>query len=94
MENVMNVFTDETAKEWLTEVLRGGVVGVEFVKLDGTKRSMSCTLDEDVIPAESLPKTTSETPHAKSKDALAVFDVEKGEWRSFRWDSITAVTFG
>jgi len=47
-----------------------------------------------VIPVESLPKTTSETPRTKSKDALAVFDVEKGEWRSFRWDSITAVTFG
>jgi hypothetical protein len=91
---MMNVFTDETSKEWLLEVLRGGVVGVDFVKLDGTKRTMSCTLDETVIPTDALPKTTSATPRAKSKDALAVFDVEKGEWRSFRWDSITAVTFG
>jgi hypothetical protein len=90
---MMNVFNDAASKEWLTEALRGGVVGVEFTKVDGTKRVMSCTLDEDVIPLDMLPKETS-TPRAKSTEALAVFDVEIGEWRSFRWDSITGVTFG
>lgn len=89
----MNIFNDVASKEWLTEALRGGVIGVEFTKVDGTKRVMSCTLDEDVIPADMMPKETS-TPRARSADALAVFDVENVGWRSFRWDSITAVTFG
>lgn len=89
----MNVFNDAASKEWLTEALRGGVIGVEFTKVDGTKRVMSCTLDEDVIPPDMMPKETS-TPRTKSTEALAVFDVENGGWRSFRWDSITGVTFG
>jgi hypothetical protein len=37
---MMNVFNDAASKEWLTEALRGGVVGVEFTKVDGTKRVM------------------------------------------------------
>lgn len=89
----MNIFNDAASKEWLTGVLRGGVIGVEFTKVDGTKRVMSCTLDEDIIPQDMMPKETS-TSRAKSTDALAVFDVDIGEWRSFRWDSITAITFG
>ena len=89
----MNIFNDVASKEWLTEALRGGVIGVEFTKIDGSKRIMSCTLDEEIIPTDALPKATG-TPRAKSTDVLAVFDIDVGEWRSFRWDSITAVTFG
>lgn len=89
----MNVFTDATSKEWLIEALRGGVIGVEFTKVDGTKRVMSCTLDEDIIPADMMPKDTG-VSRTKSTEALAVFDVENAGWRSFRWDSITGVTFG
>lgn len=89
----MNVFNDANSKEWLAEVLRTGAIGVEFTKVDGTKRVMSCTLDERIIPVESIPKTSG-TSRTKSLDALAVFDVDIGEWRSFRWDSITAITFG
>jgi hypothetical protein len=27
------------------------------------------------------------------KDALAVFDIEKNDWRSFRWDSVKSIKF-
>lgn len=69
--------------------LQKGVVGVTFTKKDGTERTMMCTLDVGVIPNEFAPK--GEDKRVKSDEALAVFDVEKEGWRSFRWDSVKAV---
>lgn len=69
--------------------LQKGVVGVTFTKKDGTERTMMCTLDVGVIPNEFAPK--GEDKRVKNDEALAVFDVEKEGWRSFRWDSVKAV---
>jgi hypothetical protein len=65
---------------------------VTFTKKDGTNRDMRCTLVEGRIPTDKHPKTEG----ASSKDsgsAVRVFDTEKSEWRSFRWDSVTKVSF-
>jgi hypothetical protein len=65
---------------------------VTFTKKDGTLRDMRCTLSEGRIPSDKHPKTES----ASAKDsgsAVRVFDTEKQEWRSFRWDSVTKVSF-
>lgn len=78
-------FNDDKDKDWLKNQLREGVVLVTFKKKDGTKRKMRCTLAENEIPAEKMPKGSGKS---KSGDALAVFDVENQEWRSFRFDSI------
>lgn len=78
-------FDDDTQKDWLKSMLREGVVRVTFMKKDGSERKMLCTLSESEIPSEKMPKGTGK---AKSDEALAVFDVENQEWRSFRFDSI------
>lgn len=70
--------------------LQKGVVGVTFTKKDGTERTMMCTLDADVIPNDFAPKD-EDSKRAKNDEVLAVFDVEKEGWRSFRWDSVKAV---
>lgn len=85
--------TDFNSKEfqnWLTEVLHIVPVEVKFTKKDGTERVMKCTLQESDIPEESKPKGSN---RVKSDDSLRVFDVEKNEWRSFRWDSIKSIKF-
>ena len=51
---------------------------------------MLCTLAENKIPSEKMPKNSGKS---KSDDALAVFDIEKNDWRSFRWDSVTKIDF-
>lgn len=84
------VNTDEH-REWLFNLLNDGVVSVLFTKKDGTDREMACTLDMEVIPKEKQPKGVERT---KSTESLAVFDVEKDEWRSFRWDSIKVISVG
>ena len=65
---------------------------VTFTKKDGTVRDMRCTLCEGRIPADKQPKTEGSTT-TDSGSAVRVFDTEKQEWRSFRWDSVTKVSF-
>lgn len=66
--------------------LSEGKYRFSYVKLDGHIREAVGTLDMSLIPAEHHPKglTDSET---KSYNAFAYYDLEKGEWRSFRLDN-------
>lgn len=91
-----NVFLNNVEhRDWLLNALRFGPVTVNFVKADGSDRSMACTLDESIIPSEFVPKAKTEgtIERKKSPDALAVFDLENEGWRSFRWDAIKSVVF-
>ena len=63
---------------------------VVFTKKDGTDREMFCTLAESRIPTDKQPKTKEE-PSTTAGSAVRVFDTDKQEWRSFRWDSIKEV---
>lgn len=65
-------------------------VSVSFTKKDGTTREMLCTLAESAIPSDKQPKTKTEASDTIGS-ACAVFDIQKGEWRSFRWESVTSV---
>ena len=77
-------------RDWTTSLLKSQEVTISFTKKDGTERKMICTLAENKIPSEKMPKNSGKS---KSDDALAVFDIEKNEWRSFRWDSVTKIEF-
>jgi hypothetical protein len=86
-------------KTWLKGILHdehSKNLCVVFTKKDGTDREMFCTLTEGRIPADKQPKTQDTdgtTARPFSDDALRVFDTEKQEWRSFRWDSVKEVRF-
>lgn len=82
-ENI--IFKTEDDKNWLKGLLRERDVTVIFTKKDGTEREMLCTLVESKIPEGKRPIGSGKV---KNDDALAVFDLEKSEWRSFRYDSI------
>ena len=83
-------FTTKKEKDWLRTLLHEGVVGITFIKKDGSERLMQCTLAESKIPSEFAPKGSEK---AKSDEVLPVFDVENDGWRSFRWDSIKKIEF-
>ena len=86
----MSNFTTEDAKNQIIHELRRGIMNVVFTKADGTERKLICTLSEDRIPADKMPKGTGKT---KTDVALPVFDMENNAWRSFRWDSVQKVDF-
>ena len=80
----------KTGRDWMKALLKSQEVTISFTKKDGTKRKMFCTLAESKIPEEKMPKNSGKSV---SDDALAVFDIEKNDWRSFRWDSVTKIEF-
>ena len=76
----------EPLKEDVLKTLRAGATTVRFTKVDGSEREMRCTLSESQIPTDKQPKTKESGSTAGS--AVRVFDLDKGEWRSFRLDSL------
>jgi hypothetical protein len=76
-------------REFVKRELIKGVIDVIFTKKDGTERKMSCTLKSDiVVPYEKKTDKSKETP----TDVCPVFDVEKQEWRSFKYDNIRSIS--
>jgi len=76
-----------TTKSELIPFLKEGIVQVIFEKADGSERVMNCTLMES-----HLPPVDEDSPKRKVNDeVLAVWDIDKGEWRSFRLDSVLEI---
>lgn len=94
----MSTFNTPEFKQKVKDALhvKDNIVTINFVKKDGTNRAMLCTLVQDLIPEDKRPKPVEPKEGEEqrvtvySDEALRVFDTEKQEWRSFRWDSITS----
>ena len=72
--------------------LEQNVLVVDFTKLNGDKRVMTCTLREDIKPAATKADTMSQKKVREVSDAVvSVWDVNAKGWRSFRYDRINAV---
>jgi len=79
-------------KEDLKLLLSQNVLTVDFTKLDGDKRVMTCTLREDIKPAATKSDPMSQKKVREVSDAVvSVWDVNAKGWRSFRYDRINAV---
>lgn len=70
----------------IVDLLKKNIAEVVFTKVDGTARTMRCTLMEKFLPAQ---KDLEE--HTTRKNAIAVWDLEKEAWRSFRIDSVNTI---
>lgn len=73
-------------KSWFKGLLHETELTVTFFKTSGEERTMRCTLEDSKIPADKQPKGTS--TKKVSDSTIAVFDLDKNEWRSFRYESI------
>jgi glutaredoxin len=65
----------------------GAVVSVTFTKVDGTERTMLCTQNPNII-TETYTAPESNKERKPNPGVVAVYDIEKQGWRSFRLDSI------
>lgn len=90
----------EEFRSWVRGLLGEGIVTVSFTKKDGTERVLHCSTNTVHIPTDKHPKvheTNTEDPinfpKAKSVEAQAVFDIDKQEWRSFRWADVNNVRY-
>lgn len=73
-------------KKWFAGLLKEIEVNLVFKKVNGETRKMRCTLNEELIPEDK--KSTGSGKRKSPQDSIAVFDLDKQDWRSFRYDSI------
>ena len=79
-------------KPQLKNLLLKNEVTITFKKKDGTERTMLCTLKPDVLPVvEKKEEETEKVERKQSLESIAVWDIEKKAWRSFRIDSIISL---
>ena len=94
----------EQIRSWVKGLLTNSEINITFTKADGTDRDMLCTLDHSRIPV-SVAKPVSTTAPVdgivresrrpkKEPDphSIRVYDLEKQEWRSFRFERLKKVT--
>ena len=94
----------EQIRSWVRGLLSNSEINVTFTKADGTDRDMLCTLDHSRIPVSGAKPIATTAPvdgivresrkPRKEPDphSIRVFDLEKQEWRSFRFDRLRKVT--
>jgi len=94
MQHLMTYYSQATPEEqhafriWIKSMLHQGPMTVMFRKTDGTERDMHCTLEEGVaIPHE---KTTDRVKPVND-EVCPVWDIDKGAWRSFRYESVIKI---
>ena len=78
------------AKAMLIELLKSklsGIAHIIFQKKDGSLREMYCTTNPSLVARHINGRGVSREYYATT----AVFDVELGQWRSFRWESLIKV---
>ena len=74
-------------KEDLKLLLEQNVLVVDFTKLDGDKRVMTCTLREDMKPKQAVKEGTTK----KVNDSVVnVWDLNAQGWRSFKYDRLNS----
>lgn len=92
---------DDTGKtvirDWIRSLLQKQPITVTFTKADGTDREMLCTLNPEQLPPVAMPidgivKESKKPRKEPDPHSLRVFDLEKNEWRSFRFDRLKKVT--
>lgn len=77
-------------KTAVKSALLNGPTTIVFKKVDGTLRTMKCTLNEALLPKREI----TESDRKVNDGVQTVFDLELNQWRSFKWDNFVSVTPG
>ena len=74
----------------MMEMLQKSQCRVIFTKLNGEERNMICTLKDHVIPKATKDPITQKKVRDLNEEVLAVWDVNKEGWRSFRISNVVS----
>jgi hypothetical protein len=78
-------------KDYIIDLLKGGICEVTFTKVNGEVRVMPCTLQADLLPAAKQKDLTFETVRRTNDENLSVWCTDKQEWRSFKISNVTLI---
>lgn len=77
------------SRDELLKDLKENVTEVTFTKLDGSERTMRCTLMKNMLPPRYDESHLDEMHKKKENlDTVVVWDIVKNGWRSFRVDNV------
>lgn len=79
-------YTELENQAFVKSALVDGVIEIEFLKADGSKRIMKATLQESVVP-----HVEANTERKINPDTQVVWDTDAKGWRSFRWDRLQGI---
>lgn len=80
------------ARSDVIDLLKREIVDVEFKKLSGDVRVLTCTLNPSTLPpARTEDPLSQKKVREINEEVCAVFDTINQGWRSFRWDSVISV---
>ena len=82
-------FDPETRWREIFHLLGKHQCEVTFTKVDGTVRTMPCTLKTELMPAREL--TEANSKKVINYKTLSVWCLDKSEWRSFRTANVTHI---
>jgi hypothetical protein len=72
-------------RDQVRAALSKGEAAVTFTKADGSQRVLRGTTNLDYVPASQQPKGG----RPENPEVQTVYDLDKNEWRSFRWDRVS-----
>ncbi len=80
---------EQYTRENVSNILKEDIMVVTFLKLNGDKRVMTCTLKEDILPpAKKDEPLTQKKIRAINEEVLTVWDTNANDWRAFRLDRV------
>ena len=74
----------------IAEQLHSGIHLLRFTKLDGTERTMPCTLDPAILPVVEITEE-KKVPRKINPDTIRVYVTDINEWRSFRIENVIEI---
>ncbi len=83
--------TINSAIEFLKRIRYVDSVRIEFIKMDGSKRLMRCTLNFNNIPSKDKPKSVSLDKiltNIEKHGILHVYDLDVMAWRSVKFQNV------
>lgn len=81
-------------KENLIDMLRNNIVTVTFTKVDGSERTMKCTLLGEYVPNGGSSGQVLLQENSGGDNNISVWDTETQGWRSFRVSSVKSISMG
>jgi hypothetical protein len=83
-------FEIETQYKMIRDLLFTGVFDVEFTKINGDLRTLSCTLNPEILPKTDQVKEVTE-PKVPDFETISVWVPELRAWRSFKTMNVITV---
>jgi hypothetical protein len=81
-------------KDDILATMRLNDVNIEFMKVDGTMRTMVATLNGDKIvspPGDPSETKAGAVARKTNTESCSVWDVEGSAWKAFRWANLRSV---